>query len=1034
MMSTQPQVFTRTARRQAARRGQSIIIALLVLLLLGIAGGLFITIVARNLINARRSARVVSADAYARAGLNFADSRLTNSPEGADWRPPLQAQLDPAYQPLAGTRELARYQAAVLAGLGAASPDDPDFKYLTAGFAKYTTGAGRFLLRVTYDPVNAINSTGALPPGKYLKIESIGREGIVDSLDPTTYANNRTTDRVQSYQVAYKPIGITDFARFETNPNKRSDIANLGVISRLYTDDPDGGIATPGVYDFKTPVASPPTVQLYPVLTTYGAADAYLQNGNVLLPNPVAGTGKAAPSGYALVPGGGSLQANMSTRFFGKNVFYLNPTVNTPPLGQDTLAVAGDILLDNYAPGLDLKNGVTTNPNNDPKMTGLGQRASLILNPKPTQNDATGLTNLTASGLFVYPSAGIYNSASAFTTYNGLVRDGSSGNDDKGLPRSISRLDPPVTDGQDPATQLPRYKALAMNSLARPNLKNADGSAYTPAANAPNPSQFGYGRDIYVDNTADVQNDSESVGGGSNLPDEWLHGAATADTGGIGKGGWIGQLYSPPGVSITLGAVTSRNQQGNPTSYGISLVRGAGSTAWRNPDGSTGTSNTLLVPYSDIDADRTGIAADNNIVIYADGNVRVHGVLSPLEGNGNTASRTPRHITIVSGATAYIEGNLLKGDPSSSISVLAHDYVCLNTTQFLAGPQPDDAATLLPTPDKNTGYYNLDGANTLTQEVSFGLTGGTVGTSYASPLALYLSGTSSTADVTGTADQPLDPLGNTATAEVSFNLNGANPFLVTFDPNPADNLPTRRTIPLPQGNNDLTGLTSGDIARLTIKRHDQSVGDPQVERIAVLPMDIRIEAVLFAQTRSFFVIPGQWFNTDTDDNLATFTDPAKPSARALLSPGMAYDNEKRFPLYGQPVDLKITVYGSVSEARPADIAAQSEWMRKWGWIPQFHGSLIPMPNVTSTIEKAGHPALTSGNGANAHTVQAIGLQIIYDPEAGYPYHLAQAGVSGDTTHYLRSDQFGRPLPFTPNLPVSTGLLYSGESGEPPLLQ
>ena len=1012
MMSTQHTVFNRTARRQAARRGQSIIIALLVLLLLGIAGGLFITIVARNLINARRSARVGSADAYASAGLSFADSRLTNSPEGADWRPPLQFALDPTYQPASGTTEGMRYQAAVSAGLGTASPDDPDFKYLTAGYAKYTTGAGRFLLRVTYDPVNAINSTGALPPGKYLKIESIGREGIVDSMDPTTYANNRTTDRVQSYKVAYKPIAITDFARFETNPNKRSDIANLGVISRLYTDDPDGGIATPGVYDFKLPIASPPTLQLYPVLTTYGAADAYLQNSTTkqLLPNPKAGTGQAAPSGYTLVPGGGSLQANMSTRFFGKNVFYLNPSVNTPPLGQDTIGIAGDILLDSYDPIAKLDNSTldtTVTPNR-------GQQAAVMIDPQPTSTDPTGLTNLTGSGTgFVFPSA----DSARFSTFGGIVRDGAATNDSAGLPRSISRLDPPVTDGQDAATQLPRYKALAMTSA--PRLDPTTNSAYADGS-----AQYGYGRDIYVDNTADVQNDSESVGGGSNLPDEWLHGAANADTGGIGKGGWIGQLYSPPGVSVTLGAVTSRDNNGVPTSYGISLVRGAGSTAWRMPNGSAGTSSTLLIPYSTLDRDRTSKTIDNNIVIYAEGNVRVHGILSPNEGSSQTPPVAARHITIVSGATAYIEGNLLKGDPSSSISVLAHDYVCLNTTQFLAGPQPDDAAPLLPTPDKNTGYYNFDGANTLTQEVSFGLTGGTVGTSYASPLALYISGTSSTADVTGDADQPTDPLGNTATAEVSFNLNGANPFLVTFDPNPADNLPTRRTIPLPQANNDIAGLASGDIARLTIKRHDQGVGDPQIERIAVLPMDIRIEAVLFAQTRSFFVIPGQWFNTDTGDNLATFTaapnDPnIKQSARALLSTGTAYDNEKRFPLYGQPVDLKITVYGSVSEARPADIAAQSEWMRKWGWIPQLHGSLFS--------EGAGHPALTSGNGANAHVVQAIGLQIIYDPEAGYPYSLG-------TSSYLRSDQFGRPLPFTPNLPVSTGLLYSGESGEPPLLQ
>ena len=44
-----------------------------------------------------------------------------------------------------------------------------------------------------------------------------------------------------------------------------------------------------------------------------------------------------------------------------------------------------------------------------------------------------------------------------------------------------------------------------------------------------------------------------------------------------------------------------------------------------------------------------------------------------------------------------------------------------------------------------------------------------------------------------------------------------------------------------------------------------------LERVAVLPMDIRIEAVLYAQTRSFFVIPGAWFNTATaSDTLDAF--------------------------------------------------------------------------------------------------------------------------------------------------------------------
>ena len=64
---------------------------------------------------------------------------------------------------------------------------------------------------------------------------------------------------------------------------------------------------------------------------------------------------------------------------------------------------------------------------------------------------------------------------------------------------------------------------------------------------------------------------------------------------------------------------------------------------------------------------------------------------------------------------------------------------------------------------------------------------------------------------------------------------------------------------------------------------------------------------------------------------------------------------------------------------------------------------------------------------------AIGLQIIYNPQAGYPYDPGD-GTSANPPHYLRSDIYGRPLPFSPKLPVSTALLYAGDSSEPPLLQ
>ena len=85
---------------------------------------------------------------------------------------------------------------------------------------------------------------------------------------------------------------------------------------------------------------------------------------------------------------------------------------------------------------------------------------------------------------------------------------------------------------------------------------------------------------------------------------------------------------------------------------------------------------------------------NNDVIIYAEGNVRVRGVVSadPDERPrrcdrtpGDTDDKLPRHVTIVTNGTAYIDGSLLRGNPESSIQVLAHDYVCVNTTQFLAG-------------------------------------------------------------------------------------------------------------------------------------------------------------------------------------------------------------------------------------------------------------------------------------------------------------------------------------------------------------
>lgn len=1016
-------------RRRRIQRGQSIVVALLVLLLLGLAGALFVTIIARNLINARHANRVVTADQYARAGITYADAQLSNSQDGADWRPPLQVKLA---TPPTEARELARYNTQIkpanLNGLPDADPNDPDLEYLQTGYTRYNTGAGRYLVRVTYDPVN-IGPGGVpatVPPGKYLKIESIGREGMVDPTDPTTYTNNRSTDRMQAYQVAYKPIGITDYARFETNPDKRSDIANLGVISEFYAANTDGGIATPGVFDFNGNAQSTtPTIQAYPILTTYGAPDAYLQSTtapNPVYPNPSAGSGSTTPpTGFTIMPGGGSIHANMPVRFFGLNIMYLNNAGASAPLYQDTAEIAGDLLLDNYNNSLALK------PNT-------GQQAALILNP-------TNITDLEANvgtdkSTYVAPSNS--SGTNNFDTQGGLVRDGSMQNDTEGLPRGVTRLEPPLMDAQDSASQLPRYRAIVMNSAPRSD--PATQRAYPANTNGTSPSLYGYGKDIYVNNPADIQPDSASIGGGTTLTDEWLHGNNAANGSGLSKGNWNGLFYNPPGVSIVLGQLLTAATANTPASYGIRLIRSAGDH-FVGPDGVANAGPEMDAKYTDLDrngnvdrdaTDPTGASSDKDIIIYAEGNVRVRGIVSPNEGTGISSSSTakfiPRHITIVTNGTAYIEGNLLKGSPDSSISVLAHDYVCINTSQFLTGSNVENRIDGTQNPAAPTfgDTLSLDADHSLLQEFNFGLTGtdptkDAPSTAYnGSPLALYISaGPAGSGSTTANIDildsnnasvlqaPPITLSLNTlthltydlSTISTSALLNALSTDLFNLSVSKSNGT---------EDTNSVTSLTDQDVA---------------LERVAILPMDIRIEAVLYAQTRSFFVIPGEWFNTNSSDNLLEYGNSGtRPDAETSGLDAAGKESRSRFPMYGQPIDLKITIDGTVSEARPADIAAQSAWMQKWGWIPQYHGNLAP-GDPAATTEDAGHKL--SGQ-------PAIGLQIIYDPQAGYPYDPSALAVAN--RYYLRSDQYGRPLPFTPKLPVSTGLLYSGESGEPPLLQ
>src|ERR1044071_593735 len=104
-------------------RGQSLIVAVIVMFVLLFIGGIFVGLVAHNLINAGRARDTLSAQQFAEAGIKQMQSYLLYSPEGADYRP---------------------------APTPVINANDPDKQWLDAGYSRIDLGKGRALVRIPY--------------------------------------------------------------------------------------------------------------------------------------------------------------------------------------------------------------------------------------------------------------------------------------------------------------------------------------------------------------------------------------------------------------------------------------------------------------------------------------------------------------------------------------------------------------------------------------------------------------------------------------------------------------------------------------------------------------------------------------------------------------------------------------------------------------------------------------------------------------------------------------------------------------------
>jgi hypothetical protein len=208
-----------------------------------------------------------------------------------------------------------------------------------------------------------------------------------------------------------------------------------------------------------------------------------------------------------------------------------------------------------------------------------------------------------------------------------------------------------------------------------------------------------------------------------------------------------------------------------------------------------------------------------------------------------------------------------------------------------------------------------------------------------------------------------------------------------------------------------------------------------VARAAVAPHDVRVEAVIYAEQGSFFVIPGPPFNPNPNDRWEVFeqavtayggfgsADAIQQAQRERLE---NFGTFPETPFYGEPLDVRITIVGSISENMPPPMSQQAAWLRRWGWIPSRIGALYDFSDPTPRpvlIPKAHVPEGYDINpGTPTPDLFVPNLILTYDP------HLATGQTLGFDPNGLpiREDEFGRVLPPLPRLPVSPDLAYFGE--------
>ncbi len=1097
---------TLSNRNRRLDSGQTLVIALLivgVLLILGIA---FTAIINQNISATGRSAKRTVANDLAEAGSKYAHSQLLSAALGADWRP----QATPVAFDVAGftkdpdalyLRPATGFQVepdpAGRPGYFVTDLGGPDYlgPYSRIGFTK-----GRALIRVRYSP-SAYDSygisTGTLrEPGAargFIVIESVGRSGPLDNtgrIDPSEllarsvqvalFADQNATraglgvlksvdSNISNSRklIAFASIGIVETARYVTNLNNVSRPAELGMPSLPAAPTSWQDTASLGVgYEGQIPT----------VVNQWG------QNPSGAASVPVDN------SKWDQLPGLGSLWVNGELKLYGQNDVFCNTelgegwfvTRGIKPANTSTGALLSLFELDPAG-----ANWVAwanpAKPYNSPVNLGSGQLDSSnpnflsigsVLRDGNSAVDELGYTR--AAKTKEAPSITATNPQSGLNRYRELSQRsgaisasgellGAYGYGEGVYVNSAERGNRTTAEQRttlDPSKSLP-------NDWGNPNnvgSRGWQGQFYIPMAAAVQflPDGFVVTRDsrsgerFWRDPATGASTGNAScrfwirtVGGVTYIVNSILNPAFDPLTGNFAA---AGQEFN--GVLLFEGDVRVRgviptDQQVSVVSLGTIYIDGSVVKGVFDPWSGT----TLTRPSKSLLA----LMAKDHVALNTTMFFAPALGQSPRPKSGDPLPNTPNPIELDQAEspditmTAQFLLNPTGNNPQLWTS-FAEQYV---PAMGLGAPGPISSSLLLTSSaddngpafvsmDVSTGTFN-DGTPSSTvfgfpAGVTFGLGAFTsyVVTNAAAP---FFGGTN--IPVYGLGDPAVNSYPKFETVAASV-FNSANAGF--WNGYSAVSRKLTATNTNPEGQYELS-VQDPTFFRLRLT----SVGTTASKnflaaKVAVAPFDVRIEAVIYAQNGSFYVIPGNWFNMNSDDTRLAFETNYTPGditddldttamdynpAQTMLLGGNnvsrltvaqqrrfdRYGNTPEVPFYQEPLDVRISIVGALSENMPPPMSVQAEWLKKWGWIPQRLGG-------SGKVIPAQH--LPTGLAIGTRGDVVPNLTVVYDPVLATAAVPSTAAVNSPL-EAVRTDADGNILPPAPRLPVSPTLAYFGDA-------